>query len=152
MEDMFIQFYKASGTYGFLSNLYPAEIYDPKLDKSFQSSEHYYQYHKFKDKEIAEWAIQAPKPRFIAVLAHNLFIYDIVPNWKDIKLDVMRKAIKLKFEQNPVMKQMLRDTKDKCLIEASKTDSFWGLGKNGKGKNMLGKLLMEYREKIGVDK
>ncbi|KKK98019.1 hypothetical protein LCGC14_2646970, partial [marine sediment metagenome] len=30
----------------------------------------------------------------------------------------------------------------------SKTDPFWGIGKKGNGKNMLGKLLMKVRKEI----
>jgi predicted NAD-dependent protein-ADP-ribosyltransferase YbiA (DUF1768 family) len=33
-------------------------------------------------------------------------------------------------------------------VEASKTDAFWGLGKKGNGKNMLGVLLMELRDEL----
>jgi predicted NAD-dependent protein-ADP-ribosyltransferase YbiA (DUF1768 family) len=28
------------------------------------------------------------------------------------------------------------------------TDSFWGCGSDGKGRNMLGRLLMELRERL----
>ena len=32
------------------------------------------------------------------------------------------------------------------LVENSKIDSYWGIGKKGTGKNKLGKLLMKIRK------
>jgi len=43
------------------------------------------------------------------------------------------------------------DTADAALIETSNMDAFWGTGKKGIGKNMLGKLLMEVRDELRQD-
>jgi len=71
-----IFFYRASGKYGFLSNLYRNPIIFEK--RSFPTSEHAYQYGKFRDKEIADWVMKAPKPHLVAIIAHGLFAFDIV--------------------------------------------------------------------------
>jgi predicted NAD-dependent protein-ADP-ribosyltransferase YbiA (DUF1768 family) len=34
------------------------------------------------------------------------------------------------------------------LVEESPTDSFWGVGTKGTGKNMLGTLLMQVRRQL----
>lgn len=141
-----IKFYRASGEYGYLSNLYPAEIkFEGKL---FSSSEAAYQYGKPRNKEIADWIIAAPKQHLIALTAHALLSFDIVQGWSKNKIDRMRQCLRAKFSQHPHLKQKLLDTGNAKIIEDSKTDSFWGCGKNGKGKNMLGVLLMEIRESI----
>ncbi len=57
----------------------------------------------------------------------------------------MKEVLNKKF-QNPELKEKLLSTGTAILIEDSKTDNFWGIGKKGEGKNMLGKLLMEIRE------
>jgi hypothetical protein len=43
------------------------------------------------------------------------------------------------------------NTGDAALIETSSIDAFWGIGKKGIGKNMLGKLLMEVRDELRQD-
>jgi ribA/ribD-fused uncharacterized protein len=58
----------------------------------------------------------------------------------------MKKVIQCKFDQNIELKKKLIETKGMNLIEDSKTDNFWGIGKKRKGKNMLGVILMEIRD------
>jgi hypothetical protein len=143
MDD--IGFYKAQGEYGFMSNMYLAEI--EFEGKRFRSSEDAYQYGKFADKELADIAMTLPAPRFVAILAHGLFLYDMVPDWNLIKIDRMKRVLRAKFDQHPDLKLKLIATGYANLFEDSKTDAFWGVGKNGTGKNVLGKLLMELRDK-----
>lgn len=141
-----IRFYKAVGPYGYLSNLYPATIvFEGKI---FRCSEEAYQFGKPNKKEVAEWLISAPKPHLCAMAAHGLFVFDVRHDWNVIKQDRMRAVLLAKFTQHPDLAGWLLSTGSKILIEDSKTDSYWGIGKNGKGQNMLGKLLMETREVI----
>ena len=139
-----IKFYRSSEEYGWLSNLFLAEI--EFEGRTFRSSEDAYQYGKFADADLAEAAMNLPAPRFVAILAHGLFVYDQVPDWKEIKVDRMRRVLRAKFDQHQALKDLLLATGDANLVEASKSDAFWGSGKEGKGKNMLGTLLMELRD------
>jgi ribA/ribD-fused uncharacterized protein len=91
--------------------------------------------------------MNAFKPHLLAILAQGLFSWDIVKNWNNIKVERMYNVLKVKFS-DPKLKQKLLKTCNSNLIENSKTDSFWGFGKRGKGKNILGKLLMKVREEI----
>jgi len=70
------------------------------------------------------------------------------PRWYDVKADVMRSILKHKFRQSPKCRAVLLSTGEKCLMENNRTDAFWGIGEDGKGKNTLGKILMEIREQI----
>jgi len=45
------------------------------------------------------------------------------------------------------MGKILKDTKNAELKENAPWDSWWGIGRNEKGKNMLGKALMDIRGK-----
>ena len=140
-----IKFYRASGKYGFLSCLYKKSlIFEGIL---FPSGEHAYQYGKFRDEDTRNWAMESPKPHLLSILAHGLFAWDIVSNWSRIKVNRMYNVLKVKFSDSE-LKNKLLDTRDSILIENSKNDAFWGIGKTGKGKNMLGKLLMKVREEI----
>lgn len=141
-----IFFYRASGKFGFLSNLYKAEIaFD---GRSFPTSEHAYQFGKFRDPESAEWAIAAPKPHLVAIISHGLFAWDIVPKWSQKKLKRMENVLRAKFSQYPDLANKLIQTGNAELVEKSNMDNFWGCGKKGNGKNMLGKLLMQIREEL----
>lgn len=141
-----IRFYRASGNYGFLSNLYRCTI--DFEHKQFRSSEDAYQYGKPKDLAVAEWLISAPLPRLCAMAAHALLSYDIKPNWNTIKMDRMRRVLLAKFSNHSELTEKLLATGEAKLIEESKTDAFWGIGKRGTGKNMLGFILMEIRSEL----
>ena len=68
-------------------------------------------------------------------------------DWEDIKLQVMEKALRLKF-QNPDLRKKLITTGDEELVEGNPWgDRYWGVC-NGSGKNKLGKLLMKIRKEL----
>ena len=141
-----IKFYRATKYgYGFLSCLYKKVMFFE--GREFPSAEYAYQFAKFKDETVREWAMEAPKPHLLAILAHGLFSWDIVSNWSEIKVQRMYNVLCAKFSDRELMYKLL-DTGDSFLIENSKSDAFWGIGKNQKGKNMLGVLLMRVREEI----
>ena len=144
-----IKFYRANGKYGFLSNLYKEPVFFE--GKWWDTAEHAYQFGKFRDKEIAEWVMSAPKPHLVSVVGHGIFAFDITPNWSKIKVERMKNILHSKFSLNQELKKKLIETEDSILIENSKTDNFWGIGPKFKGKNMLGKLLMEIREKLQME-
>lgn len=69
-------------------------------------------------------------------------------DWESAKDDIMRKALQAKFTQNADLKKLLKDTGNRKLIEASNRDGYWGHGRDKKGKNMLGQILMEIRNSL----
>jgi ribA/ribD-fused uncharacterized protein len=69
----------------------------------------------------------------------------------------MLDALRLKFNQNEIIKQKLLETTPKILYEASKNDKIWGIGfydkdaihnKSKFGKNLLGNALMVIRTEL----
>jgi ribA/ribD-fused uncharacterized protein len=72
-------------------------------------------------------------------------------DWEDVKLDVMRRWLRLKFS-TPSFRDALIATGDAELIEGNTWhDTQWGCVQRGGawvGENMLGKLLMEVRAEI----
>jgi ribA/ribD-fused uncharacterized protein len=141
-----IIFYRANDEYGFLSNLHPCNVVFE--GKAFSSAEAAFQYGKPSDMMVAEWLVSAPKPRFCALAAHALLPYDVKPEWPSTKVTRMKYVLRAKFGQHKELRDNLLGTGKAKLIEGSPTDEFWGVGKSGEGKNLLGKLLMEIRQEL----
>lgn len=141
-----IKFYSSSKTYGEFSNLYPATIeYNGRV---WNSVEHCYQYHKLKDKQVAEWLISAPKTSAMAIAGHGFSNHEkyIRDDWDTFKFALMYKLLIIKFQQHEELMGMLVGTGDAILQEDSKHDYIWGIGENGTGNNKLGEYLMQIRE------
>ena len=72
-------------------------------------------------------------------------------DWETVKFDVMRWCLQIKLIQNfDKFSNTLLSTGDNTIVEFSTKDSTWGampVNKDAlKGKNALGRLLMEIRE------
>ena len=145
-----IRFYRASEKpYGALSNLYRRSILFEEHE--YATAEHAYQAGKARKKEVREWLLSAPTPALVAMAAHGLYTWDIIPNWSEIKFSRMRDVLRAKFTQHEDLRALLVSTGNKRLVEAGRVDNLvnrtWGVV-NGRGKNMLGVLLMEIRAEL----
>ncbi|EPX57578.1 hypothetical protein D187_004911 [Cystobacter fuscus DSM 2262] len=65
-----------------------------------------------------------------------------------MKVAVMRDALRAKFTQHPEMRELRLGTGDAKLVEHTENDDYWGDGGDGRGKNMLGRLLMQPRDEL----
>jgi ribA/ribD-fused uncharacterized protein len=70
------------------------------------------------------------------------------PDWFEVERDIMRRADRAKFAQNPDLADALRATGDAELIEDSPFEPFWGIGPDGNGQNWAGQILMEVRASL----
>lgn len=69
-------------------------------------------------------------------------------DWEKVKDDIMYQVVKAKFEQNEDLKEKLLNTEDEYLEEGNTwNDTYWGVCR-GRGKNMLGKILMRVRAEL----
>jgi hypothetical protein len=77
--------------------------------------------------------------------------------WTKAREEAMFIACYAKFKNNSDILQLLQETGDRILVEASPTDAVWGIGLapnnpralnpiNWNGMNLLGKCLMDVRE------
>ena len=130
------------GKHGFLSNFHEAPITDKNGD-TWPSVEHAYQAMKTKNQGTRDMIrTRCPTPSDARFVGKAL---NIRPDWEKIKLPLMRKLVKLKFEQNPELMAKLKATGDRVLIEGNFwNDTYWGMCR-GYGQNHLGQILMEVR-------
>ena len=118
------------------------------LDEAdWPSSEHYYQAMKFVDEAIREQIRQAPHPDDAAKLAKQ-HKKQIRKDWDKIKTTVMTRATYMKCQSHAEVARALLATGDKNIVENSQFDYYWGCGRDGRGKNMYGKILMDIRDKL----
>ena len=150
MAETEIRFYRASEKpYGVFSNLYRRSI---EFEcETFATSEHAYQAGKARKPEVRKWLLSAPSPALVAMAAHGLYYWDIVPGWSRTKFDRMRGVLRAKFTQHDDLRELLLSTGDARLVESATVDNevnrLWG-EVNGEGRNMLGVLLMELRAQL----
>ena len=126
--------------FGWLSNFQDSAFFAG--GKIWSTVGHFYQAMKTTSKTEREWVRTSKTPKEAKRRGKKVTIR---PDWEDIKVEVMRWALKKKFSQNPWLKKKLIATGEAMLVEDAPWDPFWGTGA-GSGKNMLGVLLMEVRE------
>ena len=121
-------------------------------DITFPTSEHYFQSQKFAGTPYLAHVSSMSHPReafdFSRSNSGNKWIR---PDWSTVKENVMYKALKEKFIQNPDLGYLLISTCNAHLYEHSSVDSYWGDGGEARtGQNKLGLLLMKVRSELQV--
>jgi ribA/ribD-fused uncharacterized protein len=140
-----INFYQVTDDYGAFSNFARYRVFVG--GKTWPTSEHYFQAQKYAGTPREEEVRRAKTPREAAELGRSRR-HPLRKDWESVKDDVMREAVLAKFTQHAELRELLLSTGDATLVEHTEKDSYWGDGGDGSGKNMLGRILMEVREKL----
>jgi len=132
--------------YAFLSNFYSSEIaYEGVV---FPTVEHAFQAAKTMDIDERRKIAATQAPGSAKRLGRRV---KLRPDWEQIKVGLMRDLLRNKFSE-PDLAARLLATGSTELIEGNNwNDTFWGVCR-GRGRNMLGQLLMEVREEIARTK
>lgn len=142
MSDETIYFYSTRGDYGCFSNF---SRHGFELGGTYwKTSEHYFQAQKFAGTEHEAYVRFAPTPKEAARRGRRRDL-PLREDWNAVKDDVMRRAVLRKFETHAHIRETLLATGERPLVENAPSDYYWGCGKDGSGKNMLGKILVETR-------
>ena len=144
-----IKFYNRGEPYYEFTNFYPCKVF---IDgKTWPTTEHYFQGQKFIGTPYLEKIRNLPTPRDAFQLSRDPLVSRWRrSDWETIKDDIMLKALRVKFSDScsVQLRDKLRSTGEKELVEHTSNDSYWGDGGNGTGKNKLGKLLMKVRSEL----
>ncbi|GAC1460898.1 MAG: hypothetical protein PVS3B2_21860 [Candidatus Dormibacteraceae bacterium] len=73
------------------------------------------------------------------------------PDWESIKVSVMLKVVRAKFSQHEELRSLLLSTAQARLVEHTENDGYWGDGGDGRGRNMLGQILMQVRRELSTN-
>ena len=112
----------------------------------------------FNDSEIEEQIMLSESPKDIKSLGRKVKNFD-QEIWNKNAYDIVVKGNYEKFKQNEHLLDILKSTESCVLVEASPYDKIWGIGLKStdsrakdpnqwKGKNLLGKALMDVRSKL----
>ena len=121
----------------------------------FPTTEHAFMWekaNKFGQEKIANQIKQIPHPSGAKALGRKIPNFD-KDFWDKISYDIMVEVNRPKWIK---LKSVLELTENKIIVEASPYDKIWGVGldqtnpkilyeSNWKGKNLLGKVIMQLR-------
>jgi len=144
-----ILFYRVREPYDEFSNFSPHPI--KVKGKTWPTSEHYFQAQKFAGTEYEEEIRRAKSPMMAARLGRSRK-EPLRKDWESAKETIMREVLHSKFTQHPALRSLLLSTGDETIVEHTENDNYWGDGGDGSGRNRLGILLMELREKLRTEK
>jgi ribA/ribD-fused uncharacterized protein len=131
---------KFDGPNRYLSNFGPGQIVHD--NKVYETAEHLYQALKTLDPEEHEFVRKSPTPGEAKKRGKKITLRE---DWDQVKDEIMRMILDLKFSQNPELMEKLLATGDQELIEGNWWgDTYWGVC-FGSGQNKLGLLLQEVR-------
>lgn len=142
-----------TGEFGFLSNF--ARTPFTWGGRTYPTVEHAFQCMKTTDARQREWVLSAQTPSDANTRGRRVQLRD---GWDEIRHTVMTGAVRAKFA-DPQLAGMLVGTGDRLLVEGNRWhDNVWGNCVCGRpacaaeGQNLLGKLLMQIRYDLGLQR
>lgn len=128
---------------------------------TYQNTEQYFMYQKaifFGDDKTAQDILNATTPNEAKTLGRQVKNYDDY-KWNMVRYHHMYIGNLLKYTQNPELGNKLKGTNNLILVECNPRDPIWGIGLSAeeavlvtpnewKGKNLLGRVLMDVRKVI----
>jgi ribA/ribD-fused uncharacterized protein len=126
--------------------------------ETYPTAEHFMMAEKarlFGDEATRHTILAAKHPKQAKALGRQVAGFD-EEGWNAKRFEIVVRANRAKFEQNPALREFLLGTGKRVLVEASPVDRIWGIGLAGddpaaedpqqwRGLNLLGFALMEVR-------
>ncbi|WP_324830752.1 NADAR family protein [Pseudomonas saxonica] len=152
-----VVFFKTKDSFGGLSNMasgYPLFINGVRI----LTTEALYQACRFPHLPEIQREIIGQHSPMTAKMVSKPHRQDSRSDWDEVRFRVMRWCLRVKLAQNyETFGELLLATHDRPIVEQSRKDDYWGAkladetGDVLIGQNVLGRLLMELREKLKED-
>ena len=146
-----VPFRKTAEEFGGLSNMapgFPIRLLGLKI----RTAEALYQACRFPHMPEVQQMILSEGSPMTAKMRSKPYRKDSREDWDDVRVSVMRWCLRVKLICNwGTFSNLLLSTGNAPIVEDSRKDSYWGAVPQDKyilaGENVLGRLLMELREK-----
>jgi len=151
-----IVFLKTNEEFGGLSNMaggFPLFVNEKKI----LTSEALYQACRFPHLPEVQHLIISQTSPMTAKMRSKPYRSESRPDWLRARVKIMRWCLRAKLLQNwESFSRLLLRTGEFPIVEQSSKDKFWGASPSGQhnlvGANVLGRLLMELREDMKLDR
>ena len=149
-----VRIYKTDEEWGILCNFGHMPIAVDGV--TFDTSERLFQLMKFKDEEPVKAVYNAINPKMTTKHWEKTHRRE---DWGKMIIDAMKYCLTMKYEQSEEFRQELKRSNGKIIVEdqtsfTKKNPDAWGVKLQGDyfvGPNLLGRLLMELRDKGKFD-
>lgn len=148
--------YKTKEDFGGLSNMasgYPLQVNGVRI----LTTEALYQACRFPLLPEAQREIIGQHSPMTAKMKSKPYRKLTRPDWENVRFKIMRWCLRVKLAQNyGEFGRLLLATRDRPIVEQSRKDDYWGAkiaddDETLIGQNVLGRLLMELRERLKQD-
>jgi ribA/ribD-fused uncharacterized protein len=146
---------KVAEAYGWMGNMAPYPI--TVEGKIWRTSEALFQGMRFDDEVIKEIIRKEKSPMAAKMKAKKYSNQMVVIPMSELDVEHMKKCVRMKFDQHPELKKMLLDSVGSFIFEdignrKGERHKFWGVKRisenEGDGQNMMGRILMEWRDEL----
>mgnify|MGYP001826779921 CR=1 FL=1 len=120
-------------------------------DADWRTVEHYFQAMKFTNPQQRAAIRNTASPEEAKQLAER-HADTVRKDWKKIRQTVMTRGFYIKCLTHPEVAKALLMTDTREIVESSMYDYYWGCGRDGRGHNTYGKVLMSVRKKLKIKK
>lgn len=150
-----VRFRKTGEAFGGLSNMAPG--FPLQVGSIWvRTSEALYQACRFPHIPELQRMIVAERSPMTAKMRSKPYREETRPDWINVRIPIMRWCLRVKLACNwSSFSSLLHETGDKPIVEDSRKDRFWGAVPEADGtlcgENVLGRLLMELRDKMRSD-
>lgn len=130
-----------------------ASLHSFELDgKTWPTVEHYYQAMVFESQPRLVNKIMFAKTAVDAAKVGKWRFWQKRKDLKKVQSIIMTRALYTKCKTHADVANALLDTGELRLVENNNYDYYWGCGRDRRGENAYGKVLMNVREKLLSEK
>ena len=116
-------------------------------EREWPSVEHYFQAMKFENPDHQDAIRAAGHPRKARRMGRSR-LRRIRQDWREIRRVIMTRGVYMKCRTHPEVAERLLATGSARLVESSAYDYYWGCGRDRRGHNHFGRVLMNVRDKL----
>lgn len=114
------------------------------------SVEHYFQANKYAEGDWQDAIRTSPHPKQAQKMGRRRF-KGLRKDWRQVRRVIMTRAVYTRCRTHEEAANALLETGERILVNNNPYDYFWGCGRDRRGGNVYGQVLMDVREKLRAE-